>query len=111
MIMTVTWAGIGKGEFDNDKKEHVSYNNVKIYALKPKNYEKGESFGFGKVPVEIKIKNDPDLLTSIFGFVPTKDDLKAMYMQDYNITFDDSKNVDCIMPAPALAPAAAQKGA
>ena len=109
MIMTVTWAGIGKGEFENDQKKLVEYNNVKIYALKPNTYEKGESFGFGKVPVEIKIKNDPDLLISIFGFVPTKDDLKAMYMQDYNITFDDKKNVDCIMPAPA--PAASKKGA
>lgn len=109
MIMTVTWVGIGKGEFDNDKNEHVSYNNVKIYALKPNTYEKGESFGFGKVPVEIKIKNDPDLLASIFGFVPSKDDLEAMCSQDYNITFDDKKNVDCIMPAPA--PSSSKKGA
>lgn len=107
--MSVTFAGIGKGEFENEKKELVNYNNVKIYALKPNTYEKGESFGYGKVPVEIKIKNDPELLVSIFGFVPTKDDLISMVGQDYNITFDDNKNVDCIMPLPA--PAAAKKGA
>ena len=110
MIMSVTWAGIGKGEFENDQKKLVEYNNVKIFALKPNTYEKGESFGFGKVPVEIKIKNDPELLASIFGFVPTKDDLKSMVGNDYNITFDDKKSVDCIMPAPAPAPAA-KKGA
>lgn len=112
MIMNVIGVELRQGNFTDKKTgKDVDYNNIMIYALKPNTYEKKDnaSFGSGKIPVEIKIKNDVDIVCSIFGTSITKDDLISMVGQDFNISFDDKQNVDCIMSVPA--PAASKKGA
>ncbi len=112
MIMKVIGVELRQGNFTDKKTgKDVDYNNVMIYALKPNTYSnsKNNSFGSGQIPVEIKIKNDVDIVSSIFGTAITKDDLVSMVGQEYNISFDDKKNVDCIMSVPA--PAASKKGA
>lgn len=110
MIMTVIGVEHRKGSFENKQGKNVEYDNIMIYALKPNSYENNSngSFGFGQIYVEIKIKNDVDVVRSIFGTAITKDDLISMVGQEYNITFDDKKNVDSIMSVPAPA---AKKGA
>ena len=103
MIMKVIGVEHRKGNFTNKQGENIVFDNIMIYALKPNTYESKETFGSGHIPVEIKIKNDVDTVRSIFGSAITKDDLISMLGQEYNITFDDKKNVDTIMSAPAPA--------
>lgn len=108
MILQVIGVEHRKGSFPDKQGKIIDFDNIHIYALQPNTYEKNETFGSGKIPVEIKIKNDVDIVRSIFGTTITKDDLISMVGQEYNITFDNKKNVDCIMSVPAPA---AKKGA
>lgn len=114
MIMKVIGVELRQGNFTDKKTgKDVDYNNIMIYALKPNTYSNSNSnnnsFGSGQIPVEIKIKNEVDIVSSIFGTAITKDDLVSMVGQEFNISFDDKKNVDCIMSVPA--PSASKKGA
>lgn len=105
MILQVIGVELRKGDFTNNKGENIKFNNIMIYALQPNTYDKGEgnAFGYGKIPVEVKLKNDSDVVRSVFGSVLTKDDFISMVGQEYNITFDNKKNVDSIMPVPVPA--------
>lgn len=110
MIMNVIGVEHRQGNFTNKQGKNVDFDNIIIYALKPNTYKKeNNSFGSGKIPVEVKIKNDVDIVCSIFGTAITDDDLLSMVGQDFNISFDDKQNVDSIMSVPA--PAASKKGA
>lgn len=112
MILQVIGVEHRKGNFTDKQGKNIDFDNIMIYALQPNTYDKnnGETFGSGKIPVEIKIKNDVDVVRSIFGSTITKDDLISMVGQEYNITFDNKKNVDSIMSVPAPA-VPAKKGA
>lgn len=112
MIMKVIGVELRKGTF-TDSGKTINYNNIMIHALKPNVKSSGESFSVGSIPVSVKIKNDVSIIEAIFGSRITTDDLVSMIDSDYDITFDEKKQVDRIVPfsAPAPAPAASKKGA
>lgn len=96
------------GDFTTEKGVTFHYDNIFIYAIKPNVYDKSDSFGCGKSPVTIKIKNDKDVVFSIFGSLPTIDDFKSMEGQDFDFFFNEKGVIDRILP---LNPPAAKKGA
>lgn len=108
MIMKVIGVELRKGTF-SDNTRMIEYNNIMIHALKPNTKNNGESFSAGSIPVSVKIKNDVSVIEAIFGSPLTKDDLISMVGFDYDITFDDKKQVDRVVSVPA--PAASKKGA
>ena len=96
------------GEFETSQKKLIKYDNIYIYAAKSNTYDKEDSFACGKVPVTIKIKNDRDTVSSIFGTCPTIDDLKSMVGRDFDFSYDEKGNVIGIAD---LAPSPVKKGA
>lgn len=110
MIMKVTGVEKSKGSFiDKKTGNNVVYNNIKVHSLKPiSKKEDGENFGSGFMPITVKFENDENLVKSIFGFIPTKDDLLSMVGGDYDFFFDDKGIINRIV---APVPTVSKKGA
>ena len=96
------------GEFENAQKKLIKYDNIYIHSAKPNVYDKEDSFACGKAPVTIKIKNDREVVYSIFGSYLTIDDFKSMVGQDFDFYFDEKGNITRIVE---LAPPSSKKGA
>lgn len=118
---TVIGIEVKSGTFiPEGKTQAVPYNNLFIYAIKDNTYQDENNFGFGCVPVTLKIKNETTRITKIFGFVPSMDDLNGMVDSDYEFYFNEKGVLEKIVPvespsaAPVEAPAKAsveKKGA
>ena len=109
MIMTII--GIEHkppGVFDAPNGNKIPYDNIFIYAIKPNVYDRSDSFACGKTPVTLKIKNDKDIVYSIFGTLPTVDDFKSMEGQDFDFFFNEKGAIDRIL---SVQPAGSKKGA
>lgn len=71
MAMTVVGASISQGIWKPDGKE-IPYNNVIIHYVEDLSIRKDDngnvvSWGIGRASKILKIKNDADILRSIFG--------------------------------------------
>lgn len=108
MLLNVIGVEHKQGVFSDDKGKEISYNNIYVYAIGPNTNKNKDGFAFGKIPTTVKIKNDVDIVSAIFGTVPTLDDLQAMIGQDFDFYFNQKGNIDRIVP---YEPPAVKKGA
>ena len=68
MLATIVGTEVKSGTFTPEgKTESMSYNNVMVYATKDNTYAEGKNFGFGSIPVTLKIKNESTRISKIFG--------------------------------------------
>lgn len=107
MLGTVIGIEVKSGTFTPEgKTQTVPYNNLFIYAIKDNTYQDENNFGFGCVPVTLKIKNETTRITKIFGFVPSMDDLNGMVDSDYDFYFNEKGVLEKIVPVepPSAAP-------
>lgn len=83
-----------------------------VYATKDNTYAEGKNFGFGSIPVTLKIKNESTRISKIFGYIPTPDDLNDMVGQAYEFYFNEKGVIEKIVsPETSAKPAAEKKGA
>lgn len=100
MIVTVTCVQVKKGKFNAEGRD-IDYNNVMIHCLKPDIDEiDGDNFTYGRLPLSLKIKNVASRVQSIFGTIPTADDLRSMKDSDYEVYFDEKGNLCRILDLP-----------
>lgn len=113
MLVTIVGTEVKSGTFTPEgKTESMSYNNVMVYATKDNTYAEGKNFGFGSIPVTLKIKNEPNRISKIFGYIPTPDDLNDMVGQAYEFYFNEKGVIEKIVsPETSAKPAAEKKGA
>lgn len=98
MIMQVIGVELKKGEFtDPNTQKTISYDNIFIYALKPNVYSTSSCFGSGKCPVTVKLKNDVDLVSAVFGSRIASGDLEAMIGKDYDFFYNEKGKIDRII--------------
>ncbi len=102
MYLKVIGTEVKCGVFtDPNTKRDINYNNIYLHCIKDNNYlsDDKKSFGFGSVPVSVKIKNSVDKVTSVFGAALSSDDLEGMIGSYVNVFYDDKKQVDAVLPA------------
>lgn len=109
MIITVTGVEHRKGTFPDKKTgEIVDFDNIQIYFIGPIQNPTKEGFAVGKASMVEKLKNDKDVISAVFGFVPTADYFKSMVGKDYEFYYNQKGKLDMIKP---YDPPAAKKGA
>lgn len=102
MLVTVIGTEVKSGTFTPEgKQESIPYNNLFVYAIKDNTYQESNNFGFGCVPVTLKIKNETTRISKIFGTVPTVDDLNSMVDGEYEFYFNEKGVIEKIVPAAA----------
>ena len=113
MLSTIVGTEVKSGTFTPEgKNESMSYNNVMIYAIKDNTYAEGKNFGFGSIPLTLKIKNEPTRITKIFGYIPTPDDLAGMVGQVFEFYFNEKGVIEKIVsPDISAKPVVEKKGA
>ena len=88
--------------------EAKPYNNINIYCVTSLKKTSEDVFCAGETFLNLKIKNDKDVIRGIFSTEMTISDFVNMIGNEYNVFFDQYKNPDMITP---LAPPAGKKGA
>lgn len=98
MVLTIIGGEKKSGTFTNSTSgQTFDYNNIYLYGLRPVSSNSDDSFNFGMVPESLKLKNDKDFLTSVFGFVPSQDDLRSMEGNEYIVHYDKNSRVEQIL--------------
>lgn len=95
-VYTILGVERKSGDFDDKKGKTISYDNIYLHCSQCNDYSSESSFGIGVTVKSFKIKNSPDVITSVFGSQLTKDDLASLIGQRVNIFFDEYKNVDFV---------------
>ena len=112
MLATIIGIEIKSGTFiPEGKSESVAYNNLWIYAIKDNTYEEGNNFGKGCLPVTLKIKNEPNRISKIFGCIPTMQQLDDMVDQVFELYFNEKGVIDKIVSPEVTVKPAEKKGA
>lgn len=100
MVYKVLGVERKSGDFESTKGktkgQTIDFDNVYLHCSKCNDYSSEGSFGIGEAVKTFKIKNSPDVITSVFGSQLTKDDLASLIGQKVNIFFDEYKNVDFV---------------
>lgn len=97
MVLTIIGGEKKSGTFTNSASgQTFDYNNIYLYGLRPVS-SNSDDFNFGMVPESLKLKNDKDFLTSVFGFVPSQDDLRSMEGNEYIVHYDKNSRVEQIL--------------
>lgn len=97
MVLTIIGGEKKSGTFTNSASgQTFDYNNIYLYGLRPVS-SNSDDFNFGQVPESLKLKNDKDFLTSVFGFVPSQDDLRSMEGNEYIVHYDKNSRVEQIL--------------
>lgn len=92
MAMTVVGASISHGIWKPDGKE-IPYNNVIIHYVEDLSIRKDDngnvvSWGIGRASKTLKIKNDADILRSIFGSPFDDVFAKSLIGKTINVYYD-----------------------
>lgn len=113
MLVTIAGIEIKSGSFTPEgQSQPKSYNNLNVYGMKDNTYEDENNLGIGCSPVFVKIKNKPEVITKIFGYIPTRQDLENMVGQAYEFYFNEKGVIDkIVIPVSPSKPAAEKKGA
>ncbi len=99
MVVTIIGVEHRKGDFvDKKTNERVVFDNIQIYANGPIPSPTKEGFALGKAPITEKFQNDKDILESVFGSVPTADDLKSMVGVQYEFYYNQKRRLEMIKP-------------
>ena len=96
MIYKILGVERKSGDFESNKGKTIAYDNIYLHCSKCNDYSSEGSFGIGDSVKSFKIKNSPDVITSVFGSQLTKDDLASLIGQKVQIFFDEFKNVDYV---------------
>lgn len=113
MFVTIAGIEIKSGSFTPEgQTQPKAYNNLNIYGMKDNTYEEENNLGIGCSPVFVKIKNKPEVITKIFGFIPTRQDLENIVGQAFEFYFNEKGVIDkIVIPETFFKPAAEKKGA
>lgn len=76
----------------------IDYNNIHLYALRPLSPASNGRLCFGEATEDIKIKNDANVIRSIFSKEMTSKDFIEMVDKEYNVFYDRNGKVDMIYP-------------
>ncbi|MDE6724761.1 MAG: hypothetical protein K2J79_04070 [Ruminiclostridium sp.] len=95
-VYTILGVERKSGNFDDKKGKTISYDNIYLHCSQCNDYSSEASFGIGVTVKSFKIKNLPDVITSVFGSQLTKDDLSSLIGSKVQIFFDEFKNVDFV---------------
>lgn len=99
MIANVIGTEIKSGTFSDLKSgREISFNNIFVYCVKDNNYQSSGSVGFGSTPITVKIKNNPSVVSSVFGSSLTADDLEALVGEKVNLFYNEKGVIDSIVP-------------
>lgn len=98
MILTIVGVEKKSGSFTNSASgQSFDYNNIYLYGLRSVSKDE-ENFSFGQIPEFVKIKNEREVIISIFGFEVSKDDLVSMIGNDYIVYYDKNGKPEQILP-------------
>lgn len=113
MLVTIVGFEVKSGSFTPDgQTQPKAYNNLNVYGMKDNTYSDENNFGIGSSPIYLKIKNKPEVITKVFGFIPTQQDLENMIGQAYEFYFNEKGVIDkIVIPETFAKPAAENKGA
>ena len=112
MLVSIIGIEIKSGTFiPEGKSESLAYNNLWIYAIKDNTYDEGANFGIGCLPVTLKIKNEPNRISKIFGYIPTAQQLADMVNQAFEFYFNEKGVIDKIVSPETSSKPAEKKGA
>lgn len=113
MLVTIIGIEIKSGSFTPEgKSQAMDYNNLMVYGMKDNTYTDEKNMGIGSSPITLKIKNKPDTIKKVFGFIPATDDLENMVGQAYEFYFNEKGAIDkIVIPETSSKPSAEKKGA
>lgn len=110
MLVTIAGIEIKSGSFTPEgQSQPKAYNNLNVYGMKDNTYEEENNLGIGCAPVFVKIKNKPEVITKIFGYIPTRQDLENMIGQAFEFYFNEKGVIDKIVTPQTPAKLAAEK--
>ena len=108
MIVRIIGVEAKAGSFTSQSTGQViDYNNVYLYGIRTLSEPTDGRLYNGEIPETIKIKNDKDVVRSIFSQEMTAKDFTDMIGKEYNVYYDKNGKPDMINPLPP----AGKKGA
>ena len=108
MIVRIIGVEAKTGSFTSPSTGQViDYNNIYLYGIHSLSKPKDGRLCNGEIPETIKIKNDKDVVRSIFSQEMSGKDYIEMIGKEYNVYYDKNGKPDMINPLPP----AGKKGA
>ena len=104
MVVRVIGVEVKSGSFTNQSTGQViDYNNIYLYCIRPLAETTDGRLCSGEIPETVKIKNDKDVVRSVFNQEMSSKDFTDMIGKEYNVGYDSHQKVEMIYPyvAPA----------
>ena len=87
--------------------QQIDYNNIYLYGVRTLTVPADGRLCSGEIPETIKIKNDNNVVRSVFNQDMSANDFLDMVGKEYNVYYDKNGKADMIFPVPS----AGKKGA